>query len=145
MVETQDVAPAQSDAKELKEMKVSLQIAEGKLKHLEQDYKKLMLENMNLQEENDKLKKAEAKVSDSRSAPRTHTPRQGSEETKSNHNQDKIIQDLELKIENLKQEKSILQKELGVRKLEMPFKIDVSQVSRQQVFDPYRAAAPVAE
>ena len=118
MVETQDVAPAQSDAKELKELKVSLQIAEGKLKHLEQDYKKLMLENMNLQEENDKLKAAAAKVSDSRSAPRTHTPRQGSEETKSNPNQDKIIQDLELRIESLKQEKSILQKELGVRKLE---------------------------
>ena len=74
MVETQDVAPAQSDAKELKEMKVSLQIAEGKLKHLEQDYKKLMLENMNLQEENDKLKKAAGKVPDSGSAPRTHTP-----------------------------------------------------------------------
>ena len=33
--ETQDVAPTQSDAKELKELKVSLQIAERKITHME--------------------------------------------------------------------------------------------------------------
>ena len=61
--ETQDVAPAQSDAKELKELKVSLQIAERKITHMEQDFKKLMLENMNLQEENEKLKREATKTS----------------------------------------------------------------------------------
>ena len=61
--ETQDVAPTQSDGKELKELKVSLQIAERKITHMEQDFKKLMLENMNLQEENEKLKREATKTS----------------------------------------------------------------------------------
>ena len=118
--ETQDVAPTQSDNKDLKELKVNLQIAERKITHLEQDYKKLMLENMNLQEENEKLKREAAKV------PQTSNSHRGSEESKSSKQPDKIIKDLQLRVENLKHEKAILQKELGIRKLEMPFQIDVS-------------------
>ena len=120
--ETQDVAPTQSDTKELKELKVNLQIAERKITHLEQDYKKLMLENMNLQEENEKLKREAAKVPQ---APKDRSI----EESKSSKKSNEIIVELQNRVENLKQEKALLQKELGIRKLEMPFQIDVSQVS----------------
>ena len=135
--ETQDVAPTQSDNKDLKELKVNLQIAERKITHLEQDYKKLMLENMNLQEENEKLKREAAKV------PQTSNSHRGSEESKSSKQPDKIIKDLQLRVENLKHEKAILQKELGIRKLEMPFQIDVSQVSITCIYN-VNAAALVA-
>ena len=135
--ETQDVAPTQSDTKDLKELKVNLQIAERKITHLEQDYKKLMLENMNLQEENEKLKREAAKV------PQTSNSHRGSEESKSSKQPDKIIKDLQLRVENLKHEKAILQKELGIRKLEMPFQIDVSQVSITCIYN-VNAAALVA-
>ena len=136
--ETQDVAPTQSDTKDLKELKVNLQIAERKITHLEQDYKKLMLENMNLQEENEKLKREAAKV------PQTSNSHRGSEESKSSKQPDKIIKDLQLRVENLKHEKAILQKELGIRKLEMPFQIDVSQVSITCIYN-VNAAALVAQ
>ena len=136
--ETQDVAPTQSDNKDLKELKVNLQIAERKITHLEQDYKKLMLENMNLQEENEKLKREAAKV------PQTSNSHRGSEESKSSKQPDKIIKDLQLRVENLKHEKAILQKELGIRKLEMPFQIDVSQVSITCIYN-VNAAALVAQ
>ena len=136
--ETQDVAPTQSDTKELKELKVNLQIAERKITHLEQDYKKLMLENMNLQEENEKLKREAAK------APQTSNVQRGSEESKSSKQPDKIIKDLQMRVENLKQEKALLQKELGIRKLEMPFQIDVSQVSITCIYN-VNAAPLVAQ
>ena len=90
--------------------------------HLEQDYKKLMLENMNLQEENEKLKREAAKVPQ---APKDRSI----EESKSSKKSNEIIAELQNRVENLKQEKALLQKELGIRKLEMPFQIDVSQVS----------------
>ena len=94
--ETQDVAPTQSDNKELKELKVNLQIAERKITHLEEDYKKLMLENVNLQEENEKLKKEAAK------APQISNAHRSSEESKSSKQQDNIIKDLQIRVENLK-------------------------------------------
>ena len=96
-----------------------------------------MLENMNLQEENEKLKREAAKV------PQTSNSHRGSEESKSSKQPDKIIKDLQLRVENLKHEKAILQKELGIRKLEMPFQIDVSQVSITCIYN-VNAAALVA-
>ena len=97
-----------------------------------------MLENMNLQEENEKLKREAAKVS------LASKQQRGSEESKSSNTTDKLIKDLQVRVENLKQEKALLQKELGIRKLEMPFQIDVSQVSITCTYN-VNAAALVAQ
>ena len=47
-------------------------------------------------------------------------------------------------VESLKQEKAVLQKELGARKLELPIKLDKSQVSSLRD-DKVCTAVPIAE